>query len=295
MPALHRSSICPAHSSDATQRRVLCRSASRFAGWLLLCGAIGCSSGGGQAPPDVPVDLATPSPDLAMVPRIFSAFPGCGPELFTDGTKPEDFSSQMAFEQGWLTAWTKPQVSSGALSFGPHPLSADWWENYSPATTRSKPGDVLLCARLRMMAQKNDPVGDNSIELTMRIPDAAMYETAGMVLLISGNAAQVSLRTRTGPDSWVHYAQAPLAMDSGVETAYDVLLYGQGSRFVAEVRNTLTGQIAQLRADSPLPAGGAVSLVGWRSRNGIAVDKLMLGQPSVAAAERLMTALSPLP
>ena len=60
-------------------------------------------------------------------------------------------------------------------------------------------------------------------------------------------------------------------MDSGVETAYDVLLYGQGSRFVAEVRNTLTGQIAQLRADSPLPAGGAVSLVGWRSRNGIAV------------------------
>lgn len=261
---------------------------------LLLAGG-GCSSGGGDPPVDPPPDLAVPSRDLANLPPIFSSFAGCGPELFADGTMAEDFSSQMAFEVGWQTAWAKPQISAAVLGFGPHPLTADWWENYSPTTTRGKPGDVLLCARLRLTTQMNDPPADNSIEFTLRNPDGAMYETSGMVLLLSGNASLIVMRTRTGPDTWVNYAQAPLRMDSGVETTYDLLLFGQGSRFVAEVRNRSTGQIAHLRADSPLPAGGAVSLVGWRSRNGIYVDKLMMGQPSTAAGERLMTALTPAP
>lgn len=289
---------CWSHSSLAAPSPV--RSASLLCSTLaaaisLSFGAAGCSSGGGQMPPDPVPDLADPRGDLASQPPIFSSFSGCGPELFADGTKAEDFASQMAFEVGWQTAWSKPQITAGVLGFGPHPLTTDWWENYSPATTRGKPGDVLICARLRLTTQQNDPAGDNSIELTMRNPDGAMYETAGMVLLLAGNAAMVSLRTRTGPDTWVRYAQAPLRMTSGVETAYDVLLFGQGTRFVAEVRNTSTGEIAHLRADSPLPAGGAVSLVGWRARNGIYIDQLFLGQPSVAAGERLMTALSPAP
>lgn len=254
---------------------------------------VGCSSQGGQGPLDEPgPDLAESSRDLAAPATILGSSAGCGSELFADGTKPEDFSSQAAFEAGWQLAWSKPQISAGHLALGPHPLSPDWWENYSPATTRGKPGDVLLCARLRLTTQKNDPAEDNSIELTLRNPDGAMYETAGMVLLVSGNAETVQLRTRTGPDSWVRYAQAGLRMESGVETSYDLLLFGQGSHFVAEVRNNSSAQVVRLRGDSPLAAGGAASLVGWRSRNGIYIDQLILGQPSLPIAERLMTALA---
>ena len=98
MPALHRSSICPA-LFDVTQRRGLRRVTSRLFGWLLLCGAIGCSSGGGQAPPDVPVDLAHPAPIWRWCPASLARLSGLRPRAFADGTKPEDFSSQMAFEQ----------------------------------------------------------------------------------------------------------------------------------------------------------------------------------------------------
>ena len=104
-----------------------------------------------------------------------------------------------------------------------------------------------------MMAQMNDPVGDNSIELTMRIP-GAMYETAGMVLLISGNAAQVSLRTRTGPDSGFT-TRRPRWPWTAASRPPTTCCFMVRLRFVAEVRSSLTGQIAQLRADSPLPAG----------------------------------------
>lgn len=238
--------------------------------------------------------MADPSHDMAA-PPLLATFGGCDGPLFADGTKPQDLSTQTAFDSAWTTNWAKPQIKEGALTFGPHPLTADWWDNYSPTATVTKPGDVLICARMRLMSQQNDPAGDNSFELTMRNPDAAMYETSGMVLLIEGNASQVGLRTRTGADTWVRYARAPLRMESGNQTTFDLLLYGQGSRFVAEVKNHNTGEIVRMRGDAPLPAGGAVTMVGWRSRNGIFVDKLIFGAPSVQAGEQLMTALSPLP
>lgn len=257
-----------------------------------------CDSKGGQQATDAAIDQAQSEaldlgPDLTALPPLLATFAGCPSTLFADRTAPQDLSSQAAFEAAWRPAWAKPQVKDGALAFGPHPLTADWWENYSPATSLDKPGDVLLCARVRLTPQENDPVGDNSFELTMRLPESAMYETSGMVLLVEGNASSVRLRTRTGQDSWTNYARAPLRLQSGSETTLELLLYGQGQRFVAEVKNTSTGEIARLRADSSLPAGGAVTLLGWRSRNGIFVDKLVIGPPSTTAAERLMTALQP--
>ena len=52
---------------------------------------------------------------------------------------------------------------------------------------------------------------------------------------------------------------------------------------MVEVKNHNTGEIVRMRGDAPLPAGGAVTMVGWRSRNGIFVDKLIFGAPSVQA------------
>jgi hypothetical protein len=236
------------------------------------------------------VDLG---PDLATAPPLLAQFADCGSTLFADGTLPQDFSSQMAFEAAWRPAWAKPQVKAGGLAFGPHPLTADWWENYSPAESLTKPGDVLLCARLRLTAEASDPVGDNSFELTMRKPDSGMYETSGLVLLIESNASFVTLRTRTGQESWLTYDRAPLRIESGSETAFELLLYGKDQRFLAEVKNTRTGQIARLRAEAMLPAGGSVTVLGWRTRSGIFLDKLVMGPPSPAAGMRLLTALQP--
>ncbi|MBL9008966.1 MAG: hypothetical protein JNJ46_32190 [Myxococcales bacterium] len=267
------------------------------AAWMFLALLPACESKGGQMMDPGP-DLAGPERvdlgrDMADPKPLLATYAGCGSDLFADGTKPQDFGSQAAFEAAFRPAWAKPQVKDGALVFGPHPLTADWWENYSPAESIDKPGDVLLCARVRLTTQANDPVGDNSFELTLRKPEMGMYETSGMVLLIEGNASFVALRTRTGQDTWVTYDRVPLRMQSGSETRFELLSYGQGSRFVAEVKNTSTGEIARLRAESPLPAGGSVTVLGWRSRNGIYVDTLVMGQPSPAARDRLNVALTP--
>lgn len=257
----------------------------------------GCESKGGQdtqphkdagAMQDLTAvrDLSGPAP-------LLGTYGGCAAELFASGTQPQDFSSQAALDLAWKTGWAQPQIKDGALTFGPHPLTADWWENYSPAASLDKPGDVLLCARVRLTAQTADPASDNSFELTMRNPDGAMYETSGMALLIEGNASFVGLRTRTGPEVWATYDRKPLALKSGEESTLELLLFGQGSRFFAEVKNVATGQITQLRAEAGLPAGGAVTLLGWRTRSGIQMDKLVLGAPSQAAAAVLLPAVTP--
>ena len=189
---------CPvSNGSSVVALRSLIGGAGTLCALLQL--ASGCSSQGGQAMTDgaadlAEADMADPSHDMAA-PPLLATFGGCDGPLFADGTKPQDLSTQTAFDSAWTTNWAKPQIKEGALTFGPHPLTADWWDNYSPTATVAKPGDVLICARMRLMSQQNDPAGDNSFELTMRNPDAAMYETSGMVLLIEGNASQVGLRT----------------------------------------------------------------------------------------------------
>lgn len=262
-----------------------------------LCALPDCDSKGGQAADPMPdqarsdrVDLGA---DMASPRPLLASYSSCQSELFSDGVKPQDFSTQMAFEAAWRPAWAKPQVQAGSLVLGPHPLTADWWENYSPAESIDKPGDVLLCARVRLTTQVNDPLVDNSFELTMRRPETGMYETSGMVLMIEGNASYVTLRTRTGPDTWTTYDRAPLRMISGNEATYEVLLYGQDQRFVAEVKNTSTGDITRLRGEAALPAGGSVTVLGWRARSGIFVDTLVMGAPSQAVKDRLLTALMP--
>lgn len=271
-----------------------------FALTSLLALVPGCGSKGGQeAPPPSPQNDAgamqdlTVAPDLSGPGPLLGTYQDCAAELFASGTKPQDFSSQTALAMAWKTGWAQPQIKGGVLTFGPHPLTADWWENYSPAASLDKPGDVLLCARVRLTAQAGDPVSDNSFELTMRNPDDAMYETSGMALLVEGNASFVGLRTRTGPQDWATYDRKPLALKSGEESTLELLLFGQGSRFVAEVKNVATGQITRLRAEAGLPAGGAVTLLGWRTRSGIQMDKLVLGGPSAAAAAVLLPAVTP--
>lgn len=224
---------------------------------------------------------------------LLATHPGCPLTLFADGTLPQDLSTAAAYGAAWTGGWVQPQIKNGALAFGPHPMTMNWWENYSPTASKQKPGDVLICARLRMTPEQGGGASDNSFELTMRLPDGAGYETAGMSLELEANSGTARLRTRTGDNAWTTYESKPIASAPGAELTYELLLFGQGNRFFAEVKNTQTGEIVLLHASATFPAGGAVTLLGWRNRYGAYVDRLVLGQPSLGIAGALTTELSP--
>lgn len=224
---------------------------------------------------------------------LLESHPGCLGTLFADGTQAQDLSTAAAYSASWTGGWVLPQLNNGALAFGPHPMTTDWWENYSPTTSKQKPGDVLICARVRMTPEISGSPNDNTFELTMRLPDNPGFETAGMDLSLEANAGLTRLRTRTGADSHIDYDTKPLASAPGTALTYELLLFGQGNRFVAEARNTNTGQAVLLRASATLPAGGAVTMLGWRNRQGAYIDRLVIGQPSLSISGTLLSELSP--
>lgn len=182
-------------------------------------------------------------------------------------------------------------------------MSENWWENYSPITSLDKPGDVLICARLRLSpdadidASTDDggaegggdttAAGSNTFEITMRLPDDAGFETAGMALQIQANASQIVLHTRTGSDTWITHDTAPFTLSSSAIATVDVLLFAQGSHFFAQARNVDTGQLVDLHAEYNLPAGGAVSLLGWRERAPTFVDRIVIGVPTASTLPAL--------
>lgn len=183
-------------------------------------------------------------------------------------------------------------------------MSDNWWENYSPITSVDKPGDVLICARLRLSPDVDADggsgddsgvdgggdttgAGSNTFEITVRLPDDAGFETAGMALQIQANASQIVLHTRTGAATWVTHDTQPFTLSSSAIATVDVLLFAQGSNFVAQARNVDTGEVAHLHANYNLPAGGAVSLLGWRERAPTFVDRLVMGIPTAATLPAL--------
>jgi hypothetical protein len=247
-------------------------------GSLVICGALAGCGGTSEAPGAMP---------------LLVTHPGCPLTLFADGTLPQDLSTQAAYGAAWTGGWVQPQIKNGALAFGPHPMTANWWENYSPTASKQKPGDVLLCTKLRMTPEAGGAASDNSFELTMRLPDGAGFETAGMTLDLEVNGGVARLRTRTGDNQWTTYESKPIAGEPGAEITYELLLFGQGNRFLAEVRNTKTGQVVILHASATFPAGGAVTMLGWRNRYGAYVDRLVMGQPSLNIAGTLASELNP--
>ena len=162
---------------------------------------------------------------------LLATSPNCPLSLFEPGTSPQDFSTDASIAGVWIPNYAAPQPSaSGSLQFGPHPMSDNWWENYSPITSLDKPGDVLICARLRLSPDVDSDAGSddggvdgggdatfagsNTFEITVRLPDDAAFETAGMALQIQANASQVVLHTRTGAASWITHDTAPFTLSS---------------------------------------------------------------------------------
>ena len=276
---------------------------------LALCGCANSIAGGGEpdarrdaaVDADAPVDAGAPvdATDVldgsdappAAEPPILADYVNCPLSMFTSGVRPQDFSSDVAVDAAWTTAWARPRALGGALQFGPHPMTDAWWDNYSAATANERPGDVLVCARLRITPE---PMGDpnaNVFDMTVRLPAGAPFDTAGMVLGVHANMSTAVLTTRLTDSTWVTHDSVPLPLVDGVTATLDLLLYAQGDRFAAEVRDLDTARTVRLGATYALPAGGGLSLVGWRMANGAFVDRLLVGAPSPEVAARLGHAL----
>src|SRR5690606_13194065 len=143
---------------------------------------------------------------------------------------------QAQYDANWGGSWAKPTLAGGSLNFGPHPMTMDWWDNYSPAYTTKKYGDALLCARLRLTPPTIAIPSEDMFEITVRLADDAQFETGAMSLGLFTAEEQLLFRTRIAEAQWQIHAEADLPLDRGVENTLDVLVYAQGDKYVAELR-----------------------------------------------------------
>lgn len=223
---------------------------------------------------------------------LLNCHEGCPVELFAVMPYVEEFDDQAAYDAHWLGNWAAPVLADGALNFGPHPLTPDWWDNYSPTTSKEKYGDTLLCTRIRVTPPATAIPDDDLFEITVRLPEGAMYETGGMSLAIDTANEQALLRTRVAQAQWVDYADAPLPFDRDVENTVEALVYGQGDKYVVEVRNAAyPDDIVVLTAEATFGPTGETTLLGWRDSEAVHVDRVVIGEPSAAALDRLVAEL----
>ncbi|HEX7665049.1 MAG TPA: hypothetical protein VF407_11075 [Polyangiaceae bacterium] len=268
-------------------------------------GSDGFDASDSGATNDVSNDDAQTGPvadaDIDAGTALLAQAPNCPLSMFASGTAAEDFSSDASVGADWAPNWVAPVPNAGSLRFGPHPMNENWWENYSPTTSTSKPGDVLVCARLRISADPEadagavaavdagdtDGASSNTFEITVRLPDDAGFETSGMALQMRANDSKIVLHTRTGSDTWITHDSAPFAFAASSITTVDVAIFAQGSRFFAQARNVDTGDVATLHATYDMPAGGAVNLLGWRERGATFVDRMVIGVPAASTLPAL--------
>jgi hypothetical protein len=210
---------------------------------------------------------------------------GCSAALFSTMDEAYEFTSPDAYASDWNPRGghrhPEPKVEKGALIFGPHEIDADWWHKYSPSRTHAMFGDVMVCARYSFTPTEGS---DSTMETSVR------GGSNGMVVGIHARADQITLKTRGGAPEWewTHHAQAPLAFESGQTQDVQVLLYGQGDRYYAEVRNVATGETATLKTQQTgIPDKGPVGLLGWELEHELRARRVLIGTPAETVTTRL--------
>lgn len=223
---------------------------------------------------------------------LLNCFVGCPDELFAVPPYVEEFDVQAQYDAHWKGTWAAPTLAGGALNFGPHPMTMDWWDNYSPTWSKLEYGDALLCARLRLTPPMVGIPEEDMFEITSRLPADAAFETGAMSLGLLTADEQLVFRTRIAESQWQDHAEAPFPLDRGVENTLDVLIYAQGDKYVAELRNAAyPDDITVLPATAQFSPKGLVTLLGWRNSEAVHVDRLVLGGPSADVYEKLAAEL----
>jgi hypothetical protein len=223
---------------------------------------------------------------------LLNCYVGCPDELFAVPPYVEEFDDPAQYDAHWSGTWAAPTVAGGSLNFGPHPMTMDWWDNYSPTWTKEEYGDALLCARLRLTPPMVAVPDEDMFEITMRLPADAAFETGAMSLGLLTAESQLVFRTRIDEAQWQIHADAPFPLDRGVENTLDVLIYGQGDKYVAELRNAAyPDDITVLPAEAQFSPTGLMTLLGWRDSAAVHVDRLVIGGPSAETYDRLAAEL----
>jgi hypothetical protein len=217
---------------------------------------------------------------------------GCPEALFAVPAYVEEFDDPTKYAEQWTGTWAAPTVAGGSLNFGPHPMTPDWWDNYSPTWSKKEYGDTLVCARLRLTPPMIAIPDEDMFEITARVPEEAAFETGAMSLGLLTADKKLVFRTRITADQWQEHGDAPFALDRGVENTIDVLFYGQGDKYVAELRNNAyPDEITVLPATAQLSPTGMLTLLGWRDRDAVHVDRLVIGAPAAEVLDRLVAEL----
>lgn len=212
----------------------------------------------------------------------------CTADLFEPGFERHDFGAETALPGSWRSGpHLPPRVDSdaGAEAFGPHPMTASWWENYTSALSNGAGGDGLLCAELRVFAEASGDLDDNAFELVVRLPVDGGYESSGMTAVLRPNSNTVGLHTRLSDTQWAKHDTQALLFERSTPTDVRVLLYAKGDRYAAIV-GTKTAAAA-LRARYTLPVGGGLAMIGWRSPHGVMVKRHAFGTPEKGIAAAL--------
>ncbi len=207
--------------------------------------------------------------------RVLAAFAGCPSTMYAVVALDEEFDSTAVFATRWNPSYVAPTLSSGGLVFGPHPLTANWWENYSPVASRQNFGDAMLCAHLTL-TPANTAANTGTVELSLR------GVSEGMVVSVRSVDGDVLLQTKRPDGSWLQHANAPMAFTRGARQTVDVVLWASGDRFRAEVRNQTSGAIVALNVRYTLPSTGVAGMLGWMLGNPARVERLQVGTPSDA-------------
>lgn len=217
---------------------------------------------------------------------------GCPEALFAVPAYVEEFDDPTSYADKWTGTYAVPTVAGGSLNFGPHPGTPDWWDNYSPTWSKQEYGDTLVCARLRLTPPKIAIPDEDMFEITARVPEDAAFETGAMSLGLLTADAKLVLRTRITADQWQEHADAPFALDRGVENTIDVLFYAQGDKYVAELRNNAyPDDITVLPATAQFSPTGLLTLLGWRDRDAVHLDRLVIGAPAAEVLAQLVAEL----
>jgi hypothetical protein len=266
-----------------------------FGGHSLIDDDAGATVDDTTTPPDEPAAEArdaaaeASTPDAKTTPikrcdpagngRLLDCSSMCPSSLFASVVVSYGGGSAGDYATTWTPTYVEPTPTADGLSFGPHPVSSDWWENYSVTTTKETHlGDVLACVRVLLPVGAS---GTNSFELTLR------GGSEGMVFGVNGLKREVSLSTKASASgTWVEHASAPITLPTG-QHEIELALYGHGNDFAAEWKDVDTGAVGALRATYAVPPEGSAALVGWELPQAALVRRVAIGIPTMAAADRI--------
>lgn len=239
-------------------------------------------------PPRPDLSSPAPRPDLGTAPRrLLNTFSGCPKEMFDSPAPPvleDDFDSQAQLDVNWNWKndgrFPRPRLEGGSLVFGPHNLNPnEWWNNWTPVHSLPQLDEAMYCVRYRVKPPSGVDGGDSVFNTWLR---------GGMTIALAPVRSMVVMNTRTSDTTWDEHGSAPLAFKQDVEQTVEVVIYGLGTRYYAEVKNVDSGELVALAVTyDKLPAKADVGMLGWRLKNPLYVDRAVAGLPAQGAREIL--------